>query len=76
MSGIKPSSVGADGCISRLWDLAAGKCMTTLTHHKKSVRALAVHPAEYSFASASAGGNKSADLFVLSITTLMPHLQY
>lgn len=41
----------------RLWDLAAGKTMTTLTHHKKSVRALTVHPTEYSFASASAGGN-------------------
>ncbi|KLO09600.1 WD40 repeat-like protein [Schizopora paradoxa] len=41
----------------RLWDLAAGKTMTTLTHHKKSVRALAIHPTEYSFASASAGGN-------------------
>lgn len=42
----------------RLWDLAAGKCMTTLTHHKKSVRSLAIHPVEYSFASASSGGNK------------------
>jgi pleiotropic regulator 1 len=31
--------------------------MLTLTHHKKSVRALAVHPIEYSFASGSAGGN-------------------
>ena len=41
----------------RLWDLAAGKTMATLTHHKKSIRALAIHPAEYSFASASAGGN-------------------
>ncbi|CED85314.1 pre-mrna-splicing factor prp46 [Phaffia rhodozyma] len=41
----------------RLWDLAAGKTMTTLTHHKKSVRALAVSPVEYSFASGSAGGN-------------------
>ncbi|KIP07885.1 hypothetical protein PHLGIDRAFT_127389 [Phlebiopsis gigantea 11061_1 CR5-6] len=41
----------------RLWDLAAGKTMVTLTHHKKSVRALAIHPTEYSFASASAGGN-------------------
>jgi WD40 repeat protein len=43
---------------NRLWDLAAGKTMTTLTHHKKSVRALAIHPTEYSFASASAGGIK------------------
>jgi WD40 repeat protein len=37
--------------------LAAGKTMITLTHHKKSVRALAIHPTEYSFASGSAGGN-------------------
>ncbi|KAJ7186982.1 WD40-repeat-containing domain protein [Mycena filopes] len=41
----------------RLWDLAAGKTRVTLTHHKKSVRALAIHPTEYSFASGSAGGN-------------------
>ncbi|QRV95768.1 pre-mRNA-splicing factor PRP46 [Ceratobasidium sp. AG-Ba] len=41
----------------RLWDLAAGKTITQLTHHKKSVRALAVHPTEFSFASGSAGGN-------------------
>jgi pleiotropic regulator 1 len=31
--------------------------MSILTHHKKSVRALAVHPTEFSFASGSAGGN-------------------
>jgi pleiotropic regulator 1 len=37
----------------KLWDLAAGKCRVTLTHHKKSVRALAIHPIEYVFASAS-----------------------
>ncbi|KAF9518333.1 hypothetical protein BS47DRAFT_1371126 [Hydnum rufescens UP504] len=41
----------------RLWDLAAGKTLTQLTHHKKSVRALAIHPTEFSFASGSAGGN-------------------
>ena len=41
----------------RLWDLAAGKTMTTLTHHHKSVRSLTIHPTEYSFASGSAGGN-------------------
>lgn len=37
----------------KLWDLAAGKCRTTLTHHKKSVRALAIHPREFTFASGS-----------------------
>ncbi|EFX01438.1 mRNA splicing protein [Grosmannia clavigera kw1407] len=42
----------------RLWDLAAGKSSGVLTHHKKGVRALAVHPAEFTFASASAGSIK------------------
>eukprot|EP00731_Ephydatia_muelleri_P031306 Em0022g820a len=37
----------------RLWDLAAGKTKAVLTNHKKSVRALALHPNEFSFASAS-----------------------
>ncbi|KJZ79084.1 Pre-mRNA-splicing factor prp46 [Hirsutella minnesotensis 3608] len=42
----------------RLWDLAAGKTMGVLTHHKKGVRALAVHPTEFTFASASTGSIK------------------
>ena len=42
----------------RLWDLAAGKTMEVLTHHKKGVRALAVHPEEFTFASGSAGNIK------------------
>jgi pleiotropic regulator 1 len=42
----------------KLWDLAAGKCRTTLTNHKKSVRALALHPTEYTFASAAADNIK------------------
>lgn len=42
----------------RLWDLAAGKTMSVLTHHKKGVRALAVHPKEFTFASASTGNIK------------------
>ncbi|KAJ3049532.1 Pleiotropic regulator 1 [Rhizophlyctis rosea] len=37
----------------KLWDLAAGKPMTTLTHHKKGVRALAINPSTFTFASAS-----------------------
>ncbi|KAI8921856.1 WD40-repeat-containing domain protein [Powellomyces hirtus] len=37
----------------RLWDLAAGKTMSVLTHHKKAVRALAINPKEFTFASAS-----------------------
>ena len=52
-----PRLTGMDSFVRRLWDLAAGRTMVTLTHHKKSVRALAIHPTEYSFASASAGGN-------------------
>ncbi|KKA30190.1 hypothetical protein TD95_001901 [Thielaviopsis punctulata] len=42
----------------RLWDLAAGKTMGVLTHHKKGVRALALHPREFTFASGSAGSIK------------------
>lgn len=55
MHAILPEA--ANSSLLRLWDLAAGKTMVTLTHHKKSVRALAIHPTEYSFASGSAGGN-------------------
>ena len=39
----------------RLWDLAAGKTLEVLTHHKKAVRALAIHPKEFTFATGSAG---------------------
>ena len=39
----------------RMYDLAAGKTMGVLTHHKKGVRNLAIHPTEYTFASASPG---------------------
>ncbi|CCU74534.1 pre-mRNA splicing factor [Blumeria hordei DH14] len=42
----------------RLWDLAAGKTMGVLTHHKKGVRALAIHPKEFTFATASTGSIK------------------
>jgi len=42
----------------RLWDLAAGKTLGVLTHHKKGVRALAVHPKEFTFASGSTGSIK------------------
>ncbi|KAI4127427.1 MAG: hypothetical protein LQ338_003197 [Usnochroma carphineum] len=42
----------------RMWDLAAGKTMGVLTHHRKGVRALAAHPTEWTFASASTGSIK------------------
>jgi pleiotropic regulator 1 len=42
----------------RLWDLAAGKTMGVLTHHKQQVRALAIHPTEFVFASGSADNIK------------------
>lgn len=42
----------------RLWDLAAGKTMGVLTHHKKGVRALAIHPKEFTFATGSTGSIK------------------
>ena len=42
----------------RLWDLAAGKTMGILTHHKQQIRSLAIHPTEFSFASASSDNIK------------------
>ncbi|RYP73765.1 hypothetical protein DL771_003478 [Monosporascus sp. 5C6A] len=42
----------------RLWDLAAGKTKGVLTHHKKGVRALALHPSEFTFATGSTGSIK------------------
>ena len=46
-----------DGTV-KLWDLAAGKVMTTLTNHKKGVRGLVAHHSEFTFASASADNIK------------------
>ena len=46
-----------DGTV-RLWDLVAGRAASVLTNHKKAVRALTLHPTEYTFASASADNMK------------------
>ncbi|KAH7441245.1 hypothetical protein KP509_03G030600 [Ceratopteris richardii] len=53
---------GSHDTTIKLWDLAAGKSMSTLTFHKKSVRALARHPFERSFTSASADNIKKFKL--------------
>ncbi|KAG9693898.1 WD40 repeat-like protein, partial [Aureobasidium melanogenum] len=45
-------SASLDGSV-RVWDLRAGKATHVLTHHKAGVRALAIHPEEFTFASAS-----------------------
>ncbi|XP_035229291.1 pleiotropic regulator 1-like [Stegodyphus dumicola] len=42
---------GSHDCTIRLWDLVAGKTRVTLTHHKKSIRALLIHPRLNMFAS-------------------------
>jgi len=40
-------SLGSHDTTIRLWDLIAGKTRATLTNHKKSVRALVLHPRQY-----------------------------
>lgn len=42
----------------KLWDIGMGKCVNTLTNHKKSIRAMVEHPTEYTFASAAADNLK------------------
>ena len=37
---------GSHDSTIRLWDLAAGKTKVTLTNHKKSVRAVTLHPTQ------------------------------
>ena len=46
----------------KLWDLRQNTTMSTLTYHKKSVRAMALHPNEHAFASASADNIKKFGL--------------
>ncbi len=42
----------------KMWDLRKGKTLSTLTYHKKSIRAMAAHPQEFAFAAASADNIK------------------
>eukprot|EP01029_Cantina_marsupialis_P029707 TRINITY_DN782034_c0_g1_i1.p1 TRINITY_DN782034_c0_g1~~TRINITY_DN782034_c0_g1_i1.p1 ORF type:complete len:425 (+),score=111.08 TRINITY_DN782034_c0_g1_i1:187-1461(+) len=50
--GVDPQIItGSMDAQIKLWDLAAGRAMTTLTNHKKGVRALALHPREFTFVS-------------------------
>lgn len=42
----------------KLWDLVAAKPMATLTHHKKGIRAMGIHPKENTFCAASSDNIK------------------
>ena len=42
----------------KCWDLKTGKTKITLTHHKKAIRSLIIHPREYCFASGAADNIK------------------
>ncbi|XP_047334980.1 protein pleiotropic regulatory locus 1-like [Impatiens glandulifera] len=54
---------GSHDTTIKFWDLRRnGRTMSTLTHHKKSVRAMASHPIEDCFASASADNIKKFNL--------------
>lgn len=49
---------GSEDSTIKLWDLAAGKTMTTLTHHKKGVRSLDIHPTQQGMVSGSSSAIK------------------
>ncbi|CAH8563059.1 unnamed protein product [Heterobilharzia americana] len=44
---------GSHDATVRLWDLAAGRTLACLTNHKKSVRAVSIHPTQNAFVSGS-----------------------
>jgi len=44
--------------IGRCWDLAMGRCVQTLTNHKKAIRSMVLHHDEYTFASGAADNVK------------------
>jgi WD40 repeat protein len=56
----------------KMWDLRKGKTMSTLTYHKKSIRSMAAHPQEYSFAAGSADNIKKYRL--PQVPLLLRHL--
>ena len=49
---------GSHDTTVKLWDLVAGKCMTTLTHHQKAIRALCQPSFEHTFVSGAADSLK------------------
>lgn len=51
---------GSHDSTIRLWDLRSAKTMVNLTYHKKSVRAMALHPEDYAFASARCAARAQA----------------
>ena len=53
----------------RLWDLSTGKTIHTLTHHKKGVRAMAMHKKEFAFVRPPPITSKSFPATVISCTT-------
>lgn len=59
----------------RTWDLRTGKTHSTLTNHKKGVRALAMNEREFTFASASADNIKvDAGIIVKGCVVFMAYL--
>ncbi|KAI0990208.1 hypothetical protein GJ496_004113 [Pomphorhynchus laevis] len=53
---------GSHDCTVRLWDIVAGKTRCTLTHHKKSVRSICLHPHILQMVSASPDNVKQWNL--------------
>lgn len=59
MQGSDPQLITGDAAGSiKLWDLRTGKSLATINMHRKGVRALAMHPTEYTFASGAADNIK------------------
>ena len=62
LRAVRQVITGSHDKMIKMWDLRKGKTMGTLTYHKKSVRAMAMHPTQFAFAAASADNIKKYQL--------------
>ena len=58
MSALPQIITGSHDKTVKMWDLRKGKTLSTLTYHKKSIRAMAAHPQDFAFAAGSADNIK------------------
>jgi pleiotropic regulator 1 len=74
MQSTHPSVItGSHDTTIKMWDLVAGKYMTTLTHHQRSIRAICEPSFERTFVSGAADGLKDGSPKMAALKSLTGH---